>query len=89
MKTHNGELVKVYKFHLINTKKMSSKLGVIRYSFLEGNAFLRGKDFSFAICLEQIFLGTTKFWGRRNVWGHCPRMPPLATGLLVKQKSRT
>jgi len=25
MKTHNGELVKMYKFHLINTKRMSSK----------------------------------------------------------------
>jgi len=24
-KTHNGELVKMYKFHLINTEGMSSK----------------------------------------------------------------
>jgi len=27
------------------------------------------------------FLGTTKFGGTNNLRGHCPRMPPVATGL--------
>ena len=50
---------------------------VAKFWGLKGkNTFLEGEDFAFILCLKQIFLGTTQFWGHKNVWGHDPRMPP-------------
>jgi len=33
--------------------------------------------FVFILCLKQIFLGTTKFWGTQiYLGGNCPQIPP-------------
>ena len=47
---------------------------VTRFQYLEGhNAFLGGKIFAFTLCLKQIFLGATKFGGKKgNFWGALP-----------------
>jgi len=82
-KTHNGELVKMYKFHLINTKRMSSKTRCDHVLSLEENTFLWGQDFSF------YYMFKINFSGHNKIGEHGPRMPPLATGLPVKQKFRS
>jgi len=40
------------------------------------NAFLEGRDFCFCYKLK------TKFSGHSKMWSHCPRMPPVTTGLV-------
>jgi len=44
----------------------------------EQNAFLVGKHFVFMICLKQ---NIKKFLCSTKIWGHCPRMLPVATGV--------
>ena len=83
MKTPNGELVKMYKFHLINTKRTFSKTRCDQVLRLGGNTFSRGRDFSFYYTFKK------NFSGYNMIGEHSPRMPPLATGLPVKQKFRT
>jgi len=76
-------LVKKYKFHLIKTKKTSSKTRSDQVLSLGGNIFLRRQDFSF------YYMFKTKF-SRHNIIGeHCPRMRPLTTRQPVKQKFLT
>jgi len=65
-KTHNGELVKMYKFHLINTEGMSSKPKCDEVLIFGGNAFLRGQDFSFYYIFKLFFSGHNK------MGEHCP-----------------
>jgi len=46
------------------------------------NTFLAGQDFNFS------YMFKTNFSGHNKLGEHCSRMPPLATGLPVKQKFR-
>jgi len=39
--------------------------------------------------LKTDFSGRNKILRAQKIGEHCPRMPPLATGLLVKQKFHT
>jgi len=73
----------MYKFHLINTKKRSSKTRCDQILSLGGNTFLRGQDFSF------YYMFKTNSSGHNMIGEHCLRMPPpMATRLPVKQKFR-
>jgi len=43
---------------------------------------LGGQDFCFYYMLKTNFLGATKYGeAQKKFGGHCPRMPPVATGL--------
>jgi len=75
--------LKMYKFHLINTKKTSSKTRCNQVLSLGGNMLLRGQDFSI------YYMFKTNFSGHNIIGEHCPRIPLLATCLPVKQKFRT
>jgi len=58
VKTHNGELVKMYKFHLINTKRMSNKTSCDQVLRFVGKCiFMQTRFLVFTICF---FLGTIK-----------------------------
>jgi len=69
----------MYKFHLINTKRTSSKTRCDKVLSLGGNTFLRGEHFIFYYMFKKFFSG-------HNIIGeHCHRMPPwLRTGLHSK-----
>jgi len=79
----------MYKFHLINTKRMSSKTMCGQVLIFGGNTFLLGQDFSFYYMLKTNFCGHKKILGAQKIGEHCPRMPPFAIGLSVKQNFRT
>ena len=57
---------------------------VARFQYLVWhNKFLRGQDFCFYYMFETFFSGRNKIWGgTKEIWGHRPRMPPVATGLI-------
>jgi len=76
-------LLKTYKFHLTDTKRTSSKTRCDQVLSLGRNTFLRGQDFNF------YYMFKTNFSGRNIIWEHCPRIPPLAKRLPVKQKFHT
>ena len=44
--------------------------------FDEGKYIFRGQDFCFVICLKQMFLGTTQFWGTQKIFWRA--LPPNA-----------
>ena len=67
------------KFHLINTKRMSSKTTCDQVLSFWGKTFLRGKILVFTICLKQIFLGTIKL-------GSTAPNAPLGYGPACKAK---
>jgi len=48
----------MYKFHLIDAKRTSSKSKYDQVLSLGGNTFYGDKILVFTICLKQIFLGT-------------------------------
>jgi len=73
----------MYKFHLINMKRTSSKTRCDQVLSLEGNTLLRGQDFSF------YYMFKTTFSGHNMIGKHCPRMLPLATHLPAKKMFRT
>ena len=51
------------------------RLGETKYIF-------KGARFLFLSCLKQFFSGRNKIWGpQKYLLEHCPRMPPVATGL--------
>jgi len=64
----------MYKFHLNNTKKTSSK------TRLGGNTFLRGQDFSF------YYMFKTNFSGTQYNWGALPSNTPLGYAPACKAK---
>jgi len=67
----------MYKFHLINTKRMSSKTRCDRVLYvLEGNTFLLGKDFSFYYKFKTNFSGHYKILGAQKNWGEPPPNNP-------------
>jgi len=66
-------MVKMYKFRLIKTEKMSSKTKCDQVLSFGGNTFLQGQDFSF------YYMFKINFSGHNKIAEHCPRMSLLAT----------
>jgi len=62
---------------------MSSKTKCDQVLSFGKKYILRGQDFSF------YYMFRTNFSVHNKIGEHCPRRPPLATGLPVKQKFRT
>ena len=84
----SGELVTMYKFHLINTNRMSSKTRCDRVLRFRRKYIFLGQDFSFYYMFKTNFSGHKKILGHKKLGSTTPDCP-LATGLPVKQTFRT
>ena len=50
-----------------------------------GKIDFRMVKFLFLLCLKENFSRQNKFGERKKLGEHCPRIPPVATGLQVSQ----